>query len=112
METRCRSCRRGSAALSGLRVEPAGQPVADLVDAGQSHGPVELLWCRGRLRRPKTAGLTQAEVAEALGVSQTRVSKIEHGDVSGIDVIRSYVAALGGTIEIVASIGDRTWRVA
>jgi DNA-binding XRE family transcriptional regulator len=60
----------------------------------------------------KAAGLTQAEVAEALGVSQTRVSKIEHGEVSGIDVVRSYVAALGGTIEIVASIGDRTWRVA
>jgi DNA-binding XRE family transcriptional regulator len=60
----------------------------------------------------KAAGLTQAEVAEALGVSQTRVSKIEHGEVSGIDVVRSYVAALGGTIEMVASIGDRTWRVA
>jgi DNA-binding XRE family transcriptional regulator len=60
----------------------------------------------------KAPGLTQAEVAEALGVSQTRVSKIEHGEVSGIDVVRSYVSALGGTVEMVASIGDRTWRVA
>ena len=60
----------------------------------------------------KAAGLTQAEVAETLGVSQTRVSKIEHGEVSGIDVVRAYVAALGGTVEMVASIGDRTWRVA
>jgi hypothetical protein len=32
----------GSAALSGLRVAPSGQPVADLVDAGQSHCQVEL----------------------------------------------------------------------
>jgi DNA-binding XRE family transcriptional regulator len=60
----------------------------------------------------KAAGLTHAEVAEALGVSPTRVSKIEHGEVSGTDVVRAYVAALGGTIEMVASIGDRTWRVA
>lgn len=41
-----------------------------------------------------------------------RVSKIEHGEVSGIDVVRSYVAALGGTVDVVATLGDRTWRVA
>ncbi|MGI9006556.1 MAG: helix-turn-helix domain-containing protein [Streptosporangiaceae bacterium] len=58
------------------------------------------------------AGLTQAELAEALGVSQARVSKIEHGEISGIDIIRAYVAALGGTIDMVARIGDRTWKVA
>jgi transcriptional regulator with XRE-family HTH domain len=34
------------------------------------------------------AGLTQAELAETLGVSQARVSKIEHGEISGIDVVR------------------------
>lgn len=60
----------------------------------------------------KTAGLTQAELADALGVSQTRISKIEHGEVSGIDIVRAYVAALGGTVDIVATVGDRTWRVA
>ena len=58
------------------------------------------------------AGLTQAELAEALGVSQARVSKIEHGEISGIDVVRAYVAALGGTIDVVARIGDRSWKVA
>jgi DNA-binding XRE family transcriptional regulator len=41
-----------------------------------------------------TAGVTQAELAEALGVSQARISKIEHGEISGIDVVRAYVAAL------------------
>ena len=58
------------------------------------------------------AGLTQAELAEALGVSQARVSKIEHGEISGIDIVRAYVGALGGTIDVVARIGDRSWKVA
>jgi len=58
------------------------------------------------------AGLTQAELADALGVSQARVSKIEHGEISGIDVVRAYVAALGETIDVVARIGDRSWKVA
>jgi transcriptional regulator with XRE-family HTH domain len=58
------------------------------------------------------AGLTQAELANALGVSQARVSKIEHGDISGIDVVRAYVAALGGTFDVLARLGDRSWKVA
>ena len=56
------------------------------------------------------AGLTQAELAGILGVTQARVSKIEHGDVSGVDLIRAYVTALGGTVELVATIGDRRWK--
>ena len=58
------------------------------------------------------AGVTQAELADVLGVSQARVSKIEHGEVSGIEVMRSYVAALGGSIDVVARLGDRSWKVA
>jgi DNA-binding XRE family transcriptional regulator len=57
-------------------------------------------------------GVTQADLADALGVSQARISKIEHGEISGIDVMRTYVAALGGTIDVVARLGDRTWKVA
>ncbi|MEU8347729.1 Helix-turn-helix [Actinomadura meyerae] len=60
----------------------------------------------------KAAGITQAELAEILGVSQARISKIEHGEVSGIDVVRDYVTALGGHLDLVASLGDRTWKVA
>ena len=60
----------------------------------------------------KAAGLTQAELAEKLGVSQARISKIEHGEVSGIELVRAYVAALGGTIDMIVTLGDRTWRVA
>jgi DNA-binding XRE family transcriptional regulator len=60
----------------------------------------------------KAAGLTQAQVADALGVSQARISKIEHGEISGIDVVRAYVAALGGSLDVVATLGDRSWKVA
>jgi transcriptional regulator with XRE-family HTH domain len=60
----------------------------------------------------KAVGVTQADLAKALGVSQARVSRIEHGDISGIDVIRAYVTALGGTIELIARLGDRSWNVA
>jgi DNA-binding XRE family transcriptional regulator len=56
----------------------------------------------------KASGLTQADVAKTLGVSQARISKIEHGDISGIDIIRAYVTALGGTVELVATLGDRS----
>ena len=58
------------------------------------------------------AGMTQAELAVALGVSQARISKIEHGEISGIDVVRAYVAALGGSVDVVARLGDRSWKVA
>ncbi len=57
-------------------------------------------------------GMTQAELADVLGVSQARVSKIEHGEISGIDVVRAYVAALGGSVDVVARLGDRSWKVA
>lgn len=58
------------------------------------------------------AGVTQAELADSLGVSQARISKIEHGEISGIDIVRAYVAGLGGSIDIVATLGDRSWKVA
>jgi len=58
------------------------------------------------------AGVMQAELAGARGVSQARVSKIEHGEISGIDVVRAYVAALGGTVDVVARLGVRSWKVA
>ena len=60
----------------------------------------------------KAAGLTQAQVAEMLGVTQARVSKIEHGKISGIEIVRAYVDALGGTLDVVATLGDRSWKVA
>ncbi|MGW0390825.1 helix-turn-helix domain-containing protein [Streptomyces sp. NPDC003042] len=63
-----------------------------------------------RLRR--SAGLTQAGVAAALGVSQARVSQIEHGQVDSLDVLRAYAAALGGEVSVIVQRGDVTVKVA
>ncbi|MFF0143810.1 helix-turn-helix protein [Amycolatopsis sulphurea] len=52
--------------------------------------------------------LTQQDVAERMGVSQPRVSKIEQGDpeVMEIETLRRYVAALGGHLRVVADFSD------
>ena len=63
-----------------------------------------------QLRR--NTGLTQVQVATAMGVSQARVSQIEHGKVTEVDAIRGYVEALGGTVDVVAHAGDWTVKVA
>jgi DNA-binding XRE family transcriptional regulator len=60
----------------------------------------------------KKAGLTQAEVAEAMGVSQQRVSAIENGAVAGLATLGDYVRALGGELKVIADFGDSWRRVA
>ncbi|GAA3442737.1 helix-turn-helix domain-containing protein [Planomonospora venezuelensis] len=44
----------------------------------------------------KRLGISQKLLAERMGVSQARVSQIEHGQIGGLDALRSYVVALGG----------------
>ncbi|WP_433049158.1 helix-turn-helix domain-containing protein [Dactylosporangium sp. CS-033363] len=60
----------------------------------------------------KSAGLSQAEVAAVLGVSQARISQIEHGQVDSLDMLRAYAEALGAEVSIVVSRGPLTLRVA
>ncbi len=50
----------------------------------------------------KDVGLTQAQVAKRLGVSQHRVSQIENGDLPNvkIDTLKKYLEALGTSINI------------
>ncbi len=55
--------------------------------------------------------LTQRQVALAMGVSVGRVSQIEHGDLSGLDVLDRYVTALGGQLGLVATFGDEQLKV-
>lgn len=47
-------------------------------------------------------------------VSQPRVHEIENGNIGkiGVDVLRAYVAALGGKMEITAHIDGNTYRMA
>jgi DNA-binding XRE family transcriptional regulator len=54
-------------------------------------------------------GITQADVATRMGVTQSRVSAIEHAR-SGATELRTlaaYVEALGGRLEIIADFGDQ-----
>ena len=53
---------------------------------------------------------TQKVVAEAMRISQARVSKIERGDLSHTELgtLDAYVAALGGKLRVVADFGDST----
>lgn len=60
----------------------------------------------------KSTGLTQQEVAAKMGVSQARVSQIEHGKITEMDAVRAYVEALGGAVDVVARVGDLTIKVA
>ena len=43
----------------------------------------------------KNAGLTQVQVAAMMGVTQARVSQIEHGKITEVDAIRGYVEEIG-----------------
>lgn len=54
---------------------------------------------------------TQVQVAEAMGVTQARVSRIEKGQLerSEVETLAAYVKALGGKLEIVADFGDETY---
>lgn len=61
------------------------------------------------VRRRK--GLTQRQVADAMGVTTGRVSQIEHGELSGLDVLDRYVQALGGQLGLVATFGDEQLKV-
>ena len=60
----------------------------------------------------KKAGMTQAEVAEAMGVSQQRVSAIESGSVAELATLADYIHALGGELKVIADFGDSWRRVA
>ncbi|MFF7475052.1 XRE family transcriptional regulator [Streptomyces sp. NPDC008092] len=69
------------------------------------------------IRNPPTAipfgggESTQVQVAEAVGVTQARVSRIEKGRLerSEVDTLAAHVKALGGKLKIVADFGDETY---
>jgi len=62
-----------------------------------------------KLREIRDAyGVNQDALASRLGVSQSRVSRIERGDMEHAELatLRSYIRALGGELEISARFGD------
>ena len=60
------------------------------------------------------AGLTQAALAERIGVGQRQVSKIEQGDLENakLGTIRRYLEAVGGSMLLEYVMGDDRVRVA
>ena len=50
----------------------------------------------------KSVGLTQEELAAALGIKQPSLSKLENQDDMQISTLRRLVEALGGNLEIIA----------
>ncbi len=56
----------------------------------------------------RVLGVTQVELAEMIGKSQSAVSQIEHGEIGlSIETLRSIVHQLGGGVEIAAVFDDR-----
>ena len=55
--------------------------------------------------------MTQAKLAETLGVNQGEVSKIEHRTDIYLSTLASYVEALGGKLEIRAVFPDGEMRI-
>jgi len=75
--------------------------VADAHRLNQAHIDAHRL-----AERRTSLGLTQAEVAQRMGVTKSRVSQIERGEVSTVDVIARYVQAIGGHLQIAAVFGN------
>ncbi len=46
-----------------------------------------------------------------MSVTQGRVSQIEHGEVSIVEALGGYVAALGGKLELIADIGGHLLKM-
>lgn len=59
----------------------------------------------------KARQMTQAKLADALGVNQGEVSKIEHRTDIYLSTLASYVEALGGKLEIRAVFPDREMQI-
>ncbi len=95
---------RGAAAETAEPSGPGGGAAG--LDAGERN----LALARGsRLAHVRRQlGFTQRDIAAELGVSEARISQIEHGDVLSFEVIARYVEALGGRLDLVAEFGDRT----
>jgi len=62
----------------------------------------------------KAAGLTQTQLAAVLGVSQNRISRLERGEASSVQMatLERYVSALGGELRVSMRVGDVDYPIA
>lgn len=62
------------------------------VDPGRVEAHKERMLAEARAYRPREwAGLTQAQLAERIGVGQRQVSKIEHGDLDSASEVEAAI---------------------
>ena len=81
--------------VRAAHVERAGGEAA--VEAGKQELLATVQGHRlAEIRRSR--GLTQQQLAERMGVTKGRVSQIEQGRISGVEVLARYAAALGGRL--------------
>jgi len=59
----------------------------------------------------RQAGLTQVDVAEALGIKQPSLSKLESQEDMQISTLRRIIKALGGELELVANMPGGTVKL-
>jgi DNA-binding XRE family transcriptional regulator len=55
--------------------------------------------------------LSQEAIATVLGAKQASISKLEHRTDMYVSTLRSYIEAMGGTLEIVAQFPDGKVRI-
>lgn len=67
---------------------------------------VAILAANRLARLRERAGLTQTDVARILGITQSRVSRLERAEDLNLSTLERYVAALGGELRVDARIGD------
>lgn len=92
-----------------LRKEIAEEVGAERIDAAKAELRAYNL-AEARRRRH----LTQAQVAEAMGLTQGRVSQIERGNIgeSEVETLARYAKALGGRLRLVVDFGDDLIQIA
>ncbi|MDH6112865.1 putative XRE-type DNA-binding protein [Kitasatospora sp. MAP12-15] len=86
-------------------LDPGIDDATRRADASATREAATLGYHLAELRKER--GLTQTEVATAMGVSQVRVSKMENGDIDRmqVDSIAAFIAAIGGHLRLVADFG-------
>jgi len=59
----------------------------------------------------EAAGLNQVEAAKLAEMTQGEVSRLENRDDYRLSTLRRFVQALGGRLEVIAHIGDKTVKL-
>jgi transcriptional regulator with XRE-family HTH domain len=76
--------------------------MADPVIRARIEAEVEEAYRRVALHELRAGRVTQAELAHEMGVSQRRVSAIEHSEDVQVSTLRTYLGHMGFDLELVA----------